>query len=546
MEFAAATNMFKRHTGRIIALGRTVLAALFFLAIWIDSSQPSGQPTATYAGLAAYLMFALGVLALTWRNWWLDARLAAPALAVDMIFFTLIVFSTHGYTSPYFLMFLLPLLSAAIRWTWRETALVAIVLIILYLAAGILVAGTEGFEHQRFVIRSGQLIVMSAMMIGFSAHQRYVSGPTAAFVGRLADIDMRRDPVEQSLQLAMAALGAGSGALVLRSPGGLYNGKKWTGAGFDRIEWLDETASDDLDCGLFDLHRNRLLETSIGQRLSFGTPAKVLGPAARSGLGIGEGLVARVHTGNSRGLLVLGGFADLSGDYIALGQDIAETVGAFLDRHALVEAVELGAASETRLSLARDVHDNVVQFLASAAFRVEAIARADDRGAPVQKDLADLKRLFVEEQRDIRGFISALRREQSLNFDDSIASLRDIAARLSRQWSLKCSVIAVASVEAIPIQLHLDLQQLLREGVANAARHGAAGRVDVTVTLGGDRVDIEMIDDGRGFADQAADSDQQPWSLKERVERAGGSLTIVTRPGRTSVAIGLPLRKDQE
>lgn len=545
MDLGPAKGMFSRHTGRVIALGRSMLAALFFVTIWLDVSQPAVQPLRTYGALAVYLLISIAILALTWRNWWLDARLAAPALGIDMAFFTFIVFSTHGYTSPYFLVFLLPLLAAAIRWSWRETAFVAAVLVILYLTAGFVVAGRAGFEHQRFVIRSGHLIVLSMMMIGFSAHQRYSGSPSAGFAGRLSDVDMRRDPIEQALALAMAALGARTGALVLRAHGGLFSGKRWNGSACQRIEWLDEAASGDFGCGLFDLARNRLLGKTIGRRSSFGSPAAILGPAAREALAIDEGLVAPIRTGNSTGLLVLGGIDDLSGDYIDFGEDAAETVGAFLDRHALVEAVELGAAAETRLSLARDIHDNVVQFLAGAAFRVEAIARAGARDAPTQDDLAELKRLIVEEQRDIRGFVSTLRREQSLGFDESIANLRDIAARLSRQWSLDCSVVAAPGKGLIPIQLHLDLQQLLREGVANAARHGAAGRVDVTVALDGDQIGVEIIDNGRGFASNTSEGGQPPWSLKERVERAGGSMFIMSREERTTIAINLPLGRDQ-
>ena len=44
-----------------------------------------------------------------------------------MAVFTAIIFSTNGYTSPFFLFFILPLLSAAIRWSWRETLLTATV-----------------------------------------------------------------------------------------------------------------------------------------------------------------------------------------------------------------------------------------------------------------------------------------------------------------------------------------------------------------------------------------------------------------------------------
>src|SRR6185369_18017377 len=111
------------------------------VAIWLDRSQPAEAAPQTYAFLFLYLCFALAVAAATWSNWWRDARLAVPAHLVDMAMFAVIVFSTNGYTSPFFLVFILPLLSAAIRWGWRETALTALALVIMFFTGGMLVSG---------------------------------------------------------------------------------------------------------------------------------------------------------------------------------------------------------------------------------------------------------------------------------------------------------------------------------------------------------------------------------------------------------------------
>ena len=93
--------------------------------------------------LLGYEVLAIVIAAVTWRNWWLDARLAVATHALDMAVFTAIVFSANGTTSPFFLFFVLPLLSAAIRWSWRETALTATTLVVLHLIAGFLLAGTR-------------------------------------------------------------------------------------------------------------------------------------------------------------------------------------------------------------------------------------------------------------------------------------------------------------------------------------------------------------------------------------------------------------------
>ena len=212
-----------------------------------------------------------------------------------------------------------------------------------------------------------------------------------------------------------------------------------------------------------------------------------------------------------------------------------------LERHVLLQAIETGAAARTRLSLARDVHDSIVQFLAGTSFRVEAIKRAANSGADVSPELDELKRLLVEEQGEIRGFVLALRRGRDVELAEAVVELRALAERLGQQWSVDCRIRAEGEEGAIPIRLHLDLQQLLREAVANAVRHGHADRIDVGLALEDDRLQLSVADNGSGFSDGNGGTLAEPWSLKERVERANGTIRLVSAPGSTNVLISLPL-----
>ena len=208
---------------------------------------------------------------------------------------------------------------------------------------------------------------------------------------------------------------------------------------------------------------------------------------------------------------------------------------------ALLSVSEESAAAQTRLSLARDVHDSVVQFLAGATFRVEAIMRSARGESQVHSDLGELKRLLIEEQGEIRTFVSALRRDKDLDMKEAIAALKSVAARLEQQWSVDCRVTAAAAEASIPIRLQLDVEQLLREAVANAVRHGGATRIDVDIAVDEGQLRMNITDNGSGIPAPAGASPVQPWSLKERVERAHGSLMLTSEPGSTKVLISLPL-----
>ena len=532
---------FRYQSGRVIALGRAMLSLSFLLSIWMDRSQPADSPERTYALLLVYVLFAVAVAAATWRNWWLDARIAVPAHFVDMAVFTAIIFSTNGYTSPFFLFFILPLLSAAIRWGWRETALTAAALVLFYITAGLLVAGSHVFELQRFVTRSGHLVILSAVLIWFGMHQQF----TRLFLG-VDEIDRRlggdEDPIGQALTLAMNSARARSGALLLgsgaegRASGLRMVGSAATATGVDRPLIMPDVA-----VVLFDIARDRSLTRQPNGQYAFLPASRALDADALRDLGANQGFVTAVRTGTQRGWLVLWDVPDLSIDFLDLGQEIGHAAGAVLDRNALLAAIEEGAAARTRLSLARDVHDSVVQFLAGAAFRVEAIIRGSRVGGQSEADLQELKRLLIEEQGEIRSFVSALRRGRGLELTEAVEELRSLARRLGRQWSIDCNVDGSEEGPAIPIRLQLDIEQLLREAVANAVRHGKASRVDVEIGVDDDQFRLHVKDNGSGFLPVKGKSAIEPWSLKERVDRARGSLSLRSEPGCTNVLITLPL-----
>lgn len=526
----------------MIALGRVMLAILFLVAVWFDRSEPQRDAASYYGWLFVFTAGSIGIAVLTWRNWYLDARLAIPMHAVDMAVFTGIVFSTNGSTSPFFLFFVLPLLSAAIRWGWRETALTATTLIALYLGAGLLLARSQGWELERFVIRSGHLLILSLLLIWFGIHQR---------MGRLffhvedfePELEVEPNPMARALGLAIRATRAGGGTLMMGSGGE---------EGIDGISVVaDERLTFSLDHSvlsgiapssfLYDVERNcAVSRTSMGS-FRFNAAANLLNLEEASRLGFRPGLGMEVRTGSQQGWLMLWDIPDLSTDFIDFGAELGRSAAMILDRYALMTAIETGAAARTRLSLARDVHDSIVQFLAGAAFRVEAIKRSATADSAIGADLDELKRLLVEEQGEIRGFLLALRRDRDVDLADAVAELRALAERLSQQWAVDCSITADGSDGAIPIRLQLDLHQMLREAVANAVRHGGAKRIDVGLAVANDHLKLRVVDNGAGFSKSDNTPVVTPWSLKERVERAHGSIDLVSEPGSTNILISIPL-----
>src|SRR5687768_17001737 len=285
-------------SGRVIALGRLMLASLFLIAILVDASQPAQSPPHAYALLATYVILAAGIAVLTWNSWWLDAKLAGPAHAMDVVLFTLLVLLTEGYTSPFFTFFIFLLLSAAIRWGWRATALTAILLTLLYLIDGLLVAMFSAqFELQRFVVRTGHLIILSLILIWFGANQwrarlylrdeELLSRPT-----------LDESPLETGLRAAMNGVRASAGVFVWRDQGR----SDFAGLAIRQGELAEVEVPGLAIAGslvatpfIYDFRRNRALKRDADRNLASFVARDVMTPKSVGDLKLGEGLAIPVR-----------------------------------------------------------------------------------------------------------------------------------------------------------------------------------------------------------------------------------------------------------
>lgn len=541
---------FPQHSGRVISLGRLMLASLFLLAIWLDASQPVQAETETYVLLGAYVLVALAIAIVTWNDWWLDARLAAPAHLLDVGMFTLLVFATEGYTSPFFLFFVFLLLSAAIRWSWRETALTAGSVIILYLTAGLLVAASAPgqFELQRFIIRSGHLVILSAILIWFGTSQRFVRFGEVEFAPAPPD----ESPLETALLSALGATRASRGVLLWRDSGSGKPVALTFGGGQMNVR---PAPSRIFQCDrnegpfLYDLRRNRALARGASRRLLFARAGEWLVSDTAASLRLSEGLATPLRTDTGEGALFIEAIENLSIDHLDLGEQLSREFADHVRGHVFLRAVEESGEARARLSLARDFHDSVVQFLAAAAFRIEGMILDAKSEGRASSELEQLKRLMLQEQDDLRSFISALRSGREIDLTQLAGELRALADKLSRQWDIDCAFSGDVPQRLVPIRLHLDALQLVREAVANAVRHGHATAVQIRLGADDGSLRLKLQDNGSGFRasspHHSSSEDLHPRSLKERVGDAGGELMISNLERGTSVEIILPVRGRQ-
>jgi signal transduction histidine kinase len=252
-----------------------------------------------------------------------------------------------------------------------------------------------------------------------------------------------------------------------------------------------------------------------------------------------------VATDAHEGVIFAADIPGLCSDDLAIAEHLGEEISAAFHRAATVEISEEAAAARTRLSFARDLHDSVIQLLAGTSFRLEGIRKSAAAGRAVDAEVDALQQELSVEQRDLRGFIRQLRDGSARAASPGVCeTLRGLLDRMARQWNAQCRLIRCPEALRIPPQLEHDVHQLVREGIANAVRHGKAGEISISLDAGDTGLSLIVADNGLGFSVQQGGGEvgaaQKPWSLNERVRELGGSLTLYSSPNGSRITISLP------
>ena len=84
----------------------------------------------------------------------------------------------------------------------------------------------------------------------------------------------------------------------------------------------------------------------------------------------------------------------------------------------------------------------------------------------------------------------------------------------------------------LPPAVDLAAYRVVQESLTNVVRHAGASRAEVTVTLSDGRIDLEVVDDGRGGpGNGSVGAGQGIPGMRERVGALGGTLEAGPRPG---------------
>jgi two-component system sensor histidine kinase UhpB len=187
---------------------------------------------------------------------------------------------------------------------------------------------------------------------------------------------------------------------------------------------------------------------------------------------------------------------------------------------------------DERRRLARELHDGLGQNLTALKHRLAHLGGGLEPGQQDLRGNLDAAIALCSEALADTRQLSRLLRPPIL--DD--LGLEPALNWLARSMQEAAGVAVVVEIEPLP-PLDAELQTLLfrisQEGLNNVARHAAAGSVLLRLVERGRILQLQVIDDGRGFeVERAIGAGGSGLSgMRERLRLFGGQLELRSSPG---------------
>ena len=196
-----------------------------------------------------------------------------------------------------------------------------------------------------------------------------------------------------------------------------------------------------------------------------------------------------------------------------------------------------------RTRIATDLHDDIGSNLTRISILSEVARQKSGNGnGDLLSSIANIARESVASMNDIVWAVTPehdslldLTRRMRLHAEEVFA-FRDIELRFEAPESDTGLRLGVG--------VRRDLLLVFKEAVNNAARHSKCSKVSIDLKADLSQLVLEVIDNGRGFAENENESGQGLRSMRRRAATMGGEFTLDSdRELGTTVRLVLPLAK---
>ena len=187
-----------------------------------------------------------------------------------------------------------------------------------------------------------------------------------------------------------------------------------------------------------------------------------------------------------------------------------------------------------RARIAQELHDTVLQGLASASLQLEVADRQlprDSTAKPLVQRISQMLRQLMDESRHtVRGL--RLRHSEEENLE---RALTQISNDLAAPRQVKYQVVVEGTPRSLRPLVRDEIYRIGGEALANAFRHAGATAVETVLEYGRDHFRLLVRDDGQGIDPEVLKAGREGHfglsGLRERAAKIGARLKVRTAAG---------------
>jgi signal transduction histidine kinase len=194
-----------------------------------------------------------------------------------------------------------------------------------------------------------------------------------------------------------------------------------------------------------------------------------------------------------------------------------------------------------RKNISRELHDAVGQSLSAVQFELHDMALALGPGDGELRGRVDRIRTLVEGTLAMVRNVALLLRPSMLDDLGLAAAVQWQAHQVTRSTGIQIDVQADELPDDLPEQHKVCIFRLVQEALNNVCRHASANQASIAVKTAGQRLNVVVRDNGRGFC-RRRNQGLGLLGIEERVTGLGGTVRIDSEPGTgTTLEAWLPL-----
>jgi two-component system sensor histidine kinase UhpB len=202
------------------------------------------------------------------------------------------------------------------------------------------------------------------------------------------------------------------------------------------------------------------------------------------------------------------------------------------------------AQENERTRIARELHDNFSQELASLSIALSGLRRTlpENNGA-AQNEVGRLQQQTIELSEDVRQLSHELH-PAVLQHAGLAVALRGSFEEFGRTHKIDVAFDANGNLEDVPGEAAICLFRIAQEAQHNIATHARASHVRATLWRNHDQLELTVADNGQGFTPAEARKGEGLGlvSMDERASLLRGRVRIDSSPRRgTRVCVQIPL-----